>query len=269
MKRIVICLFALIFLGGCFDHDEMVKKFLPNDIDTYARGYIQKLVSKDFEGVYEPLNPELKNENTKQVIDQVFDYIKGTEILSLKVAGINAYEFNGETSYKTYNITYQVKFPGAWQVVNLLIFENADGIRVNRFNINDIPKSLPEMNKFTFSEKTILHFIFFAATIAYIAFIIFAFVSCIKTKNLKRKWLWAIFTILGIVKFSFDWTTGQYSIQPINFGFAISAFYSPSPYMPVILQFFIPIGGIIFLFKKKSLSNQNQPEPIKAESVHE
>lgn len=262
MKRIIICLLGLAFLGGCWDHDDMTRMFIPESVDIYARDYIRKIIEKDFEGVYAPLNPELKNEETKQNIEQVFNYVKGTEIVSLAVAGINAHEFNGETSYKTYNITYQIEYPNAWQVANLLIFENDQGIMVNRVNLNDIPKSLPEMNKFTFSQKSWLHFAFFAATVGYIVFIICALVTCVRINNLKRKWLWAVITILGIVQFSFDWTTGHYSIQPISFGFAISGFYSPSPFMPVILQFYLPVGAVVFFMKRKSLSATTKPEDI-------
>ena len=260
-----MCLLVWLFLGGCIDHDEMVGKFLPAHIDSYARDYINKVVNKDFQGVYEPLNPELKNEKTKQAIGQVFDYVKGTEIVSLQVAGINTHEYSGDKNYKLYNLTYQIEFPAAWQVANLLLFENEQGILVNHININDIPASLPEMNKFTFRGKPMRHFVFLAATIAYIGILVFALLACLMTKNLRKKWLWAIVTLLGIVKFNFDWTTGQYFIQPVNFGFAISGFYSPSPFMPVILQFYFPVGAIIFLARRKSLVDKRHLEASQSE----
>ena len=92
-----------------------------------------------------------------------------------------------------------------------------------------------------------------AISICTIIFIVLALIICIKTR-LKNKWIWTIFILLGFIKISFNWATGTFDYQIISLqllGIGLTKFH---PYGPWFLSTSIPVGAIIFLFKRKKIS---------------
>lgn len=86
-------------------------------------------------------------------------------------------------------------------------------------------------------------------------FTLYALILCIRTKIEKKKWLWVIFVLAGIASFSVDWTTGQWRIVPLSFQL-LGAGASAPPYGPWVISVSLPLGAIIFLLKRKRLSEQ-------------
>ncbi len=234
----------------------MIRKLLPDHIDSFAKETIEYAKQKEIDSILPRIDESIKNEQLEDSLSQIVDYMDKGEVVSIVAAGVNVYQFNED---KTYNLTYQVQYPDAYQLVNLVLFENSSGISIKGFHINDIPESLDVLNKFTFTGKSFKHSLFFAFTVAYLLIIITAFIVCIRTKNLKLKWLWAIITILGVGEFLFNWTTGAWEFKPLSFGFKISLFVQPTPYMPSILAFYFPLGAIIFFIKRSMLSRSGLP----------
>ncbi|HYD71843.1 MAG TPA: hypothetical protein VEF55_01800, partial [Candidatus Binatia bacterium] len=74
-----------------------------------------------------------------------------------------------------------------------------------------------------------------------------AFFGTIFTKGFKRKWLFAIVSLLGAPVFMMNWTTGEWSPTfsggLINWGVTRGL----GPLDPWMLRFHIPIGALIVL----------------------
>ena len=246
------------------DHGELIEKLLPDHIDAFAKETIGYSKQKDLENVYARLDDSIKDEHVDESLVQLFEYMDKGDIIAVMATGVQSSRFKEST---TYTLTYQLQYPDAYQLVNLVLLENSKGLSIKGFHINDISDSLDVLNKFTFTGKSLKHYLFFCITIAYMLFIITAFVVCVRIKNLQAKWLWAIITLIGFCKVVFNWTTGTWDINPFSFGFTFSSFIQPSPYFPSILGFYIPVGAVIFFIKRTSLiklegTDQNNKEML-------
>jgi hypothetical protein len=80
------------------------------------------------------------------------------------------------------------------------------------------------------------------------------------TPRFHRKWLWAIFTLISVVGFSMNWTTGDVSILPLYFNIP-AAGYTQDGSGVWHLIFAIPVGAIAFFFKWRSLRRSTQDTP--------
>jgi membrane-bound metal-dependent hydrolase YbcI (DUF457 family) len=251
------------------DHGELIKKLLPGHIDAFAKETIEFTKQKDLENVLARLDDSIKDEQVEESLAQLFEYMDKGDIIEVMAAGVHSSRVKEST---TYTLTYQLQYPDAYQLVNLVLLENSKGLSIKKIHINDISDSLEVLNKFSFTGKSLKHYLFFGITVAYMLFIVTAFVICVRAKNLQARWLWASITLIGFCEFIFDWTTGAWEVKPFSFGFKFSSFIQPSPYYPSILGFYIPVGAIIFFIKRTSLiksegADQNNEEILSDETT--
>jgi len=99
----------------------------------------------------------------------------------------------------------------------------------------------------------VIHFVFLVFTIIVPLFILATLTTAVRTKFKKRKWLWIIFILFGLVQFSLNWTTGQIGWKLLNFQLFGAGALTASQYAPWILSFSIPVGSIIFWIKRENL----------------
>jgi hypothetical protein len=129
----------------------------------------------------------------------------------------------------------------------------ADGkTMITTARFDRLPSSLEEMNRFTFRDKGWIHYGFFLAVIGIPLFILFALVVCVRSK-IRRKWLWVVFTLLGLITLRLNWTTGQTDYQIFSFQLFGASALAAGSYAPWIFGVSLPIGAIVFLVKRSKL----------------
>lgn len=249
-KSVLVCL-VCCFLSGCLGYETLIRNFLPPEIDQFSREVIGMAKERNWNGILMWLDDSIKSGEAKATFLKIFDYMDRGEIAEIITTGVHVHRFENTV---TYSITYQLTYPEHFQVVNMVVADSGGGPLVKGFHVNDIPDSLDRLNRFTFKGKSYSHYLFLGLNVLYIGFIVLAFVVCLRTRNLKRKWLWAIISLLGAGEILFNWTTGAWQFKLLNFGFNISAFMPATPYTAVILKFYIPVGGILFFIKRLTLT---------------
>ena len=75
------------------------------------------------------------------------------------------------------------------------------------------------------------------------------------------KWLWAIFTLLGIGTVSLNWTTGQMTIEPVAVRLLGMRAGWVDQYSPFVITLSVPLGAIVFLAKRKTLVYRGNRKP--------
>jgi hypothetical protein len=122
------------------------------------------------------------------------------------------------------------------------------------FNVNALPRPLAEINAFTFAGKGPLHYVFLVLAIGAVCLCVGTFILAIRTPNIRWKWLWAIFCLIGVCQFSLNWTTGATNIMPAHIALLGAGFSSRAFGMPWIISWSVPIGAIAFLIKRWRLA---------------
>jgi hypothetical protein len=160
-------------------------------------------------------------------------------------------------SATVYNLTFEYQYESSWLIVNTLLTRQDGKVKLFGIHFTSSTQSLEEANALTLAGKSIWHYVIFALTIAIPLFVIYALVVCIRTRMLKRKWLWLLFVAIGLMQFQFNWTTGAWGIQPIAFTLLGSGFYKTGPAAPWIFILSFPLGAVVFLLKRRSFKPQD------------
>jgi hypothetical protein len=192
------------------------------------------------------LEASLRGEKSASGLHELNKVLAHGEPVSVEVIGFNLISNETPTGpVRTTNLSYQIHFRDSWAAGDVSVGHPSGPLTILSWQFQPISDSLERLNRFTFAGKSLVHYLVFAACIAVPAFILVALIVCIRSP-IRRKWIWIIFILLGLVAFRFDWASGHFDVQPISFLlFGASAFRVG--YAPWILSFAIPVGAIIFL----------------------
>lgn len=177
------------------------------------------------------------------------------------ITNLVGYNINYSSSEGTRNyLTYQLGYRSKWLLVYVAWRELPGGAReLITLKANPITQSLQETNAFSFRHASGRHFLFLCAALLVALFILTTLLVCIQTKIARRKWLWILIVLVGVVQFSINWTTGEAWTSPIAFLLLGSSAITASAYSPWIISFTIPAGAILFWFKRKSITRAVTP----------
>lgn len=238
----------LLMLVGC-DQAGMINKMMTPQDEATARGYIDLVRQNKLEQIEKDIDPSIKNADLHDGLVKMATLIPSQDPEAIKVVGVQI--FNSKDSSRT-NITFEYKFPSKWLLMNVAVQKKAGVSTIVGFHVNPIPDSLENLNRFTFAGKRPLHYVVFSLAIMLSLFSLYALVQCVRTKIERRKWLWIIFIILGVGKFSVNWTTGQWSVTPLAVQFLSAAAFAPF-YGPWVISISLPLGAIVFLLRRGTL----------------
>ncbi len=189
----------------------------------------------------------------------------GGEPLSVELVGCNVVRTSGK---RPSQLTYQYHFTDSWLLAAITIDTIGETKSVFGVTVNPVPKSLGELNAFTFSDKGFRHYVMLLLAVAIPVFILAVLILCIRTKMRHRKWLWIIFILFGFGKFSLNWTTGQFLFNPLSVHFQMfgAAAARWGLYAPWIISISVPVGAIVFLIRRKRLAASEPSSVAGAES---
>jgi len=241
-------------LSGC-DQDSLMKKFTPPEDEAIATNYIAMLRQNQFEPIQKNLDPSLKSVLTQDVLVKMAAAIPAQDPISVKVIG--AQQDHYPNLYRI-NLSFEYQFPSKWLLINVAT-QKKDGVStIIGFNIYPLSDSLENLNKFRLAGKNLLQYVTLAFAVLIPVFILYALVLCIRTKMEKRKWLWIISILIGIGKFTVNWTTGQWGIAPLSFQLFGASLFAP-PYGAWLISVSLPLGAILFLLRRKKFVASTEP----------
>lgn len=244
-----IMAFACLAVGAC-SQQAMLDKFAPHPQSELAKQVLDELRAKQFDQVKASFDDSLlQSPDIDSKLQEVAGYFPTGALVSAKLVGTNTFTSPSQT---TYNLTYEYQFADGWALGNVHLNKRGDVTRVDGVHVQRLAQSLEQQNTFTLAGKDAIHWIvvLFAGAIA--LFCLYAFVRCLRTPIAKRKWLWAISTLLGIGTLRFQWNTGAFDFQLLSLQlFGASA--SSQGYSPWIVGLSLPLGAICFLVCRKGL----------------
>jgi hypothetical protein len=167
---------------------------------------------------------------------------------------------NGTVTTKALN--YEFGAGKRWVVMQIVLRSTAKGREVIGWNVTSANARPTSIGNFSFSGKGPIHFVWIAAMIASTLTILVAFVQGFRSKGIKRRWLWMLGSALGLGRFSLNWATGAWSIQPIYVSLLGGSFIRPSPFEPWILSFSLPIVAVISLLRRRSLITERLEQAL-------
>jgi hypothetical protein len=259
MIRKIVFLFMLVALMGC-NQQALMEKFTAKEEVEFSKEYLALFQARNFDAIEHKLSPELKNEpQIRQKLEQLAKLFPNENVKNIMIYGSHTYS---DKNLRRYDLSFIYEFPSKWLFIDIRLEKNGDLIVVKGVHARPLRESPEITNRFTFKGKGAINYIFLPLSIMVVLFNLFAFVLCIRTPIPKRKWLWAIFVLMGFVRFSLNWTTGYFNITPISFQLPGTWFTKGGLLGPWVIETSIPLGAIIFMLKRQKWL----APPVEAES---
>jgi hypothetical protein len=239
---------AVALLATACDSQSLIDRYAPKEDVAFAKDTFQKLQNKEFAAVEANMNAGLKTPFLAATLWQISELLPKEEPQDIIVIG--AHTLSSSDSRKVY-LVFQYKFSERWFLNNLSV-EERDGKRsIIGINVQPLRDSLERINAFTLGGKGLFHYVVLALAVIIPLGSVYALVACIRTKGLKRKWLWIIFIIFGVTQFTINWTTGAFEFKPISVQLLSLSVFGLDKYSPVLLSLSLPFGAITFLLKRR------------------
>jgi hypothetical protein len=251
----VIGIVLLVLVAGC-DRGSYFERMSPEAVSS-AKSNFDLLRNHQFEQVEAALDPSLSDPHIDSTLRNMAALIPNQNPESVAAKWVHA-SCSAHTCDTTVLLEY--KYPGERLAVNEVIRLEEGDSSVMGFHIQPIPESVMEANRFTLSGKGTSQYTILALAIFLPLYSLYALVLCLRTKGLRRKWLWAIFILIGLGRVSVLWTTGLlwfyfFSIQ------LLSSSAIAQPYCPWVVSVSLPLGAILFMFYRKRFKRLNSSLP--------
>lgn len=250
-QKSIMPLLLTLFLFGC-SYDTALDLFEPKEESAFAKEFLEYIRSGDIETARQHIHEKSLRQDTDDSLRKLTSYFPTGNLVEIKTIGANV--FNMPDSWQA-NLTYQYEFEHEWVVAVVSLYRKNDKLSVLGVTVNRIPESLETTYAFTLGGKSPGHYFFLIFALLIPAFVISSLIRCVRTPIKKRKWLWIVFILFGIVSFNLNWTTGEYMINPFSIYVFGAAAFSSGPYAPWIITVSIPLGAIIFRFRRKDSSD--------------
>jgi hypothetical protein len=256
-------LLLAVFLPGCNEHplsdpygSWVIDKYLPPQSDTADRAYIDQLRHGEFDTIERDFDPgRVDSSSFPAHLTKMTAIFPQGEPITVKPVGVHL-NHGGDTL--TTNVTYEYQFADRWVIAG--ITTNDVTHKILGLTVVQLSDSVENNNRFRLVGKSPLQYSIFGLAVSAIIVSLSAFILCVRTQGLKRKWLWALATLIGVEKIAVNWGTGQLT-------FGILAVYVPpalatrEPYGPWTLGACLPLGAIVFLYRRKKLKTASDAEP--------
>jgi len=153
------------------------------------------------------------------------------------------------------DMAFEYAFPHGWILARVSIVRTNGVLLLGGFYVNHVTMPVGDLLAMHWSQHGLRDSLWLAAAIIEPVFILGVLVLCVRTPIPKRKWLWLIFIAFGWLQLTLDWHNGAWHANPLGFQLLGSGYLVPMKYPPLIwplyLTISIPVGAILFLFKRK------------------
>jgi hypothetical protein len=171
---------------------------------------------------------------------------------------VNSTTFTADgTTTSTKALNYELGAGDQWALVQILLRESGGKIVIAGWHATPTSTQPTAMGNFDFHDKGALSYFWILAMIASTATILAAAVQAFCSRGIRYRWLWIIGSLIGLVQFSMNWTTGAWGVRPIAFSIFGSAFMKSSPFDAWILSFSLPIVAVAFLLRRSKMISRD------------
>ena len=246
---VVLCLPVLVGCGPSASVQQAaLERMVPKGEAEFARNYLARFQAHDIDFVEAKFDPRFKDDLFRTRLSHVADLFPREKPVGIKLVGVRSH--TDDTSSQT-EIVFEYEYSAKWLLASVRLTQTGEDLVVYGVHLQSEKDSLENTNRFTFTGKGVGHYIVFCAAVLVPIFILVALAICIRTPIRKRKWLWILFILGGLGRLAFDWTTGAYHIDPVNYLLFGAGYLQPSMYSAPVIMVSIPVGAIVFLWKRK------------------
>lgn len=231
-----------VLLSAC-SNQSMFDKLATPEEQAFSTQMVRAVRADDLATLKAAAAPELRPQLTPASMAQMRAPVPNGEP---SLQNVNVQWMNGVTAKA---LDYEIGANGRWAMVRVVLSTGAGKPQLIGLHTAPATSQPSQFNAFTLKDKGAIHFAWLAAMVACVATSLTAFVLILRTRGLRRKWLWAPASLISFVTFSLNWTTGAFGVMPISL-LLFGAAALQRPLEPWIFSFAVPVVAIVFLIRR-------------------
>lgn len=241
----LLALAALFFLAGC-DREAMLQKFASEEDRKFATQCIDTLRAGKLDEIEQQLDASLRTAETHAVLVRIIELLPKEEPSAVKLVGA---QLQVGTQGRDSNLTYQYSYGERHFLINCAIRTKDSGRVIFGLNVHGLDASIEQQQEFGLAGKTPLQYAVLLGVVVALVLTLVALIRCVMEKELRRKWLWVLFIIVGIGQFSVNWHDGNWVFSPVYL-MLFSASAVSYGYGGFELSVALPLGAIVYLVRR-------------------
>lgn len=254
MKHFLLFLLLVFGVLACKSPTELPVPERIKPADKFARNFINKVIRGQIDSCFQDIAPEVLNDTAKEFIKNASSNINRATVKNYRVIEMTMSSNITVKSerFTNYRLIYEYTFEKGYILFTVTVCEKNKLLKIISFNGELLQAPISEQTKFTFTNKTLGQYCFLSFVILVPLFILTTFIIMLLSKiSVKQKIIWGlIILVVSLPRLFINWNTGQIDFNIINFSLLGFGFSKPTLYSAWILSFNIPVGSIIFWFRK-------------------
>jgi hypothetical protein len=235
VHRALWCAAALLFvlpLAGCerdsltkligYDRAKMLRMTVSQEDESFAHDHVENIRQRRFALVETDLDPGVDKTEAENNLGKMAELFPSREPVSAKLVLGNVTHHPDSSTTSDLGFEYEfspasesTQSPPEWVLAEVVIETTGSKRTVKQLNFTPALEPLEQVNAFTLEGRGFSQYgVLLLATLA-VALSAYAFVQCVRTKPLRRKWAWLILISVGVCSLTVNWTTGPYSFAPM------------------------------------------------------
>jgi hypothetical protein len=240
----------------------------PEELRSTGNGFIRALAADSTGKAYDYLLGDTVL--SARQLDSLSQIMQDKKMGKLKLANyFEAPPREGDTmSAQIHYMLYECELEKGYMYYQLFLFETEGANKIGLVQVDLHPLTLKEMHRFTLEGKQAGHYLFLILGILVPLFILFT-VYRIFRSPVRRRWLWAAGSLIGLASVNMVWSTGlvYFQLQSIVPLGIMAMRYSE--YSPWNLVVGIPVVAIIFWIREltgRNVAPVEKPEGAEAKT---
>jgi hypothetical protein len=232
---------ALVVLVGCRGDDILHRLVRPED-DAFARAYFDSVRTGRIDFAVQALSPTTAGiSGVRDNLVRLSKYLPNGPLDSLHVIAVNRFS---TPSVDRTTMAYEYHSSMGWGVVSITSASELGRRYVDGIHADRLDRSLEVANAFTLRGKGGGHYLMLALMLVCVGTAISVALLALRTP-MRRRWLWALFALVGAGTLVFNWTTGQVGFSLLNLQFFNGGAVRGGPAAPWILSAAFPVGALL------------------------
>jgi hypothetical protein len=249
-ERSCVVLLAWLLIGCRTDIEGFAERVTTPAERQFAADYLRVVQSQSIDSAYDLLVPELQTGEGRAQLVAVAALLAAHPPDSLILIGVQSNSTVG--GVRTVNLSWEYRSGTRWFATNVAArYPSHEPFRaggaVYGFHVQPLDRSLRELNRFTLSNRSAAHCVWLVGVIALPIFCLGTALRLATARGLPKRWLWAVFALVGVSPLLLDWTTGHVTVRVLAVNLFAAGATKGGPAAPWILGVAFPLGAVLGL----------------------
>lgn len=139
-----------------------------------------------------------------------------------------------------------------WAMITVVLHGRDQDLRLAGLNVTPFRADPAHLNDFAAGQRGVVGWVWLAAMAVSVVSCLWAVALIWRGRWPGRRWLWTLGSLLGIGRFSLNWATGGWQIQPLYVALLGAQGIKAGPFAPWVFSFGLPVVAWVVIGRRLS-----------------